>query len=87
MEAVPVLAICGSLRPDSLHRALLTAMQDRAPRIRLMGAELVRDLPLMDPALDRPDSLPSAVREFRMLAEACAGAVIASRSTCTHPPA
>jgi chromate reductase len=78
MEQVPVLAICGSLRADSLHRALLTAVQDRAPRFRFVGADLVRDLPLMDPSLDRPDSLPAAVREFRLLAEACSAAVIAS---------
>jgi NAD(P)H-dependent FMN reductase len=74
----PVLAICGSLREDSLHRALLTAVAARATRFQLVGAELVRQLPLMDPGLDRPDSLPNAVREFRMLAEACAAAVIAS---------
>lgn len=78
MERLPVLAICGSLREDSLHRALLTAVAARAPRLQLVGGELVRQLPLMDPGLDRPDSLPNAVREFRMLAEACAGAVIAS---------
>lgn len=78
MEQLSVLAICGSLRSDSLHRALLTAVQARAPRFRFVGIDLVRDLPLMDPSLDRPDSLPAAVREFRLLAEACAGAVIAS---------
>lgn len=78
MTPVPVLAICGSLRDDSLHRALLTAVGARAPRWQLLGAELVPRLPLMDPGLDRPDSLPSAVREFRLLAESCAAAVIAS---------
>jgi chromate reductase, NAD(P)H dehydrogenase (quinone) len=78
MERLPILAICGSLREDSLHRALLTAVEARAPRFRFVGAGLVRELPLMDPSLDRPDSLPAAVREFRLLAEACAGAVIAS---------
>ena len=77
-ERVPVLAICGSLREDSLHRALLTAVQQRAPRFQFVGAELVRHLPLMDPGLDRPDSLPAAVREFRLLAENCSAAVIAS---------
>jgi colanic acid biosynthesis protein WcaH len=44
METLPVLAICGSLREDSLHRALLTAVQQRAPRFRFVGAELIRDL-------------------------------------------
>lgn len=73
-----MLAICGSLREDSLHRALLAAVRDRAPRFRFVGLDLVRELPLMDPSLDRPDSLPAVVREFRLLAEACAGAVIAS---------
>jgi NAD(P)H-dependent FMN reductase len=78
MEPTPILAICGSLREESLHRALLTAVQERAPWMRLVGGDLVRDLPLLDPGLDRPDSLPAAVREFRLLAEACSGAVIAS---------
>lgn len=78
MERRPILAICGSLRADSLHRALLTAVEERVPAWRFVGADLVRDLPLMDPGLDRPDSLPAAVREFRLLAEAAHGAVIAS---------
>lgn len=78
MEQRSVLAICGSLRDDSLHRALLTAVQARAPKFRFVGASLVRELPLMDPSLDRPDSLPAAVREFRLLAESCDAAVIAS---------
>ncbi|CAN5235796.1 hypothetical protein BH11ACT3_BH11ACT3_05440 [soil metagenome] len=78
MERTTVLAISGSLREDSLHNALLKAVADRAPGFRLVGADLVHDLPLMNPDLDRPDSLPSAVREFRLLAESCRGAVIAS---------
>ena len=78
MGTLPVLAICGSLREGSLHRALLTAVQQRAPKFQFVGAELIRQLPLMDPSLDRPDSLPAAVREFRLLAESCAAAVIAS---------
>jgi chromate reductase, NAD(P)H dehydrogenase (quinone) len=78
MERSSVLAICGSLREDSLHRALLTAVEARAPRFRFVGAGLVKDLPLMDPSLDRPDSLPAAVREFRLLAESCDAAIIAS---------
>jgi chromate reductase len=78
MERTTVLAICGSLREESLHRALLTAVADRAPGFRLVGADLVHDLPLLNPDLDRPDSLPAAVREFRLLAESCRGAVIAS---------
>ena len=78
MEQRSVLAICGSLRDDSLHRALLSAVQQRAPKLRFVGAGLVRDLPLMDPSLDRPDSLPAVVREFRLLAESCDAAVIAS---------
>lgn len=78
MERTPVLAICGSLRDDSLHRALLTAVEVRSPALRLVGTELVRDLPLYDPALDTPDRAPSAAREFRLLAEASRGAVIAS---------
>jgi chromate reductase, NAD(P)H dehydrogenase (quinone) len=78
MERTPILAICGSLREHSLHRALLTAVADRAPGFRFVGADLVPDLPLLNPDLDRPDSLPNAVREFRLLAESCRGAVIAS---------
>jgi NAD(P)H-dependent FMN reductase len=78
MEPTPVLAICGSLRRESLHRALLTAVAHRAPAMRLVGTELVRDLPLFDPELDVPERLPLIVREFRLLAEACSAAVIAS---------
>jgi NAD(P)H-dependent FMN reductase len=78
MEPTPVLAICGSLRRDSLHRALLTAVADRAPRLRFVGADLVRDLPLFDPDLDAPERIPPVAREFRLLAEACHAAVIAS---------
>lgn len=78
MTRVPVLAICGSLRTDSLHRGLLRAIERRAPWLQLLGEELVGELPLLDPDLDAPDRLPAAVREFRLLAEACRGAIIAS---------
>lgn len=78
MERTTVLALCGSLREDSLHRALLTAVARRAPGFRLVGAELVRDLPLYDPALDTPDRMPSAAREFRLLAESAKGAIVSS---------
>jgi len=78
MERTTVLAICGSLRQDSLHRALLTAVERRAPQLQLVGAELVRDLPLLDPDLDTPDRLPSVVREFRLLAESARGGIISS---------
>lgn len=78
MERTTVLAICGSLREHSLHRALLTAVERRSPRLLFVGAELVRDLPLMDPDLDTPDRVPSVVREFRLLAEAASGGIISS---------
>jgi NAD(P)H-dependent FMN reductase len=78
MERIPVLAICGSLRQDSLHRGLLTAVAERAPRLQFVGTDLVRDLPLFDPDLDAPEHTPAAVREFRLLAEASQAAVIAS---------
>jgi len=78
MSRVPVLAICGSLRADSLHRGLLRAIETRAPGFQLLGEELVPELPLMDPDLDTPDRMPSAAREFRLLAEACSAAIIAS---------
>lgn len=78
MERTTVLAICGSLREDSLHRALLTAVARRAPGFRFVGADLVRDLPLFDPGLDTPDRMPAAAREFRLLAESARGAIIAS---------
>lgn len=74
----PVLAICGSLRERSLHRALLSAVAQRSPQWIFVGEELVRELPLLDPDLDTPDRLPSAVREFRLLAESASGAVISS---------
>lgn len=78
MERTTVLAVCGSLRQDSLHRALLTAVERRSPGFRLVGAELIRDLPLLDPDLDTPDRLPSVVREFRLLAESARGGIISS---------
>jgi NAD(P)H-dependent FMN reductase len=78
MLRTPVLAICGSLRADSLHRGLLRAIERRAPGLQLLGAELVAELPLLDPDLDTPDRMPTAAREFRLLAEACEAAVIAS---------
>jgi NAD(P)H-dependent FMN reductase len=78
MERRPVLAICGSLRADSLHHGLLRAIADRAPGWTLVGADLVPALPLYDPDLDVPGRVPAAVREFRLLAEASDGAVIAS---------
>ena len=78
MERTPVLAICGSLRRDSLHRGLLIAVADRAPQLQLVGADLVRDLPLFDPDLDEPEHLPAVAREIRLLAEASQAAVIAS---------
>ena len=78
MERIPVLAVCGSLRQDSLHRGLLTAVADRAPRFQLVGSDLVRDLPLFDPDLDRPGRLPAVAREFRLVAEASQAAVIAT---------
>ena len=74
----PVLAICGSLRADSLHRGLLRAVERRAPGLRLLGDELVPQLPLFDPDLDTPDRMPTAARELRLLAEACDAAIIAS---------
>ena len=78
MERTPVLAICGSLRHDSLHRGLLTAVAERAPQLQFVGADLVRDLPLFDPDLDLPERLPAVAREFRLVAEASQAAVIAS---------
>jgi len=78
MQPTPVLAICGSLRADSLHRGLLRAVERRAPGLRLLGTELVAQLPLLDPDLDTPDRMPTAAREFRLLAEGCQAAIIAS---------
>lgn len=78
MTRVPVLAICGSLRPDSLHRGLLRAVERRSPALELLGEELIGRLPLFDPALDTPDRMPTAARELRLLAEGCAAAIVAS---------
>ena len=78
MTRVPVLAICGSLRADSVHRGLLRAIERRSPGLQLLGEELVGQLPLFDPGLDTPDRMPTAARELRLLAEGCAAAIIAS---------
>lgn len=50
----------------------------RSPELLFVGAELVRDLPLLDPDLDAPDRLPSVVREFRLLAGAASGGIVSS---------
>jgi NAD(P)H-dependent FMN reductase len=78
MVRTPVLAICGSLRADSLHRGLLRAVERRAPGLQLLGDDLVPQLPLFDPGLDTPDRMPTPARELRLLAEACSAAIIAS---------
>ncbi len=75
MSATVALAVCGSLRAGSLHAALLTALERRARRMRFVGAPLVPDLPLFRADLD---PLPTAVVEFRMLAEAADVVVISS---------
>ncbi|MFC0680021.1 NADPH-dependent FMN reductase [Lysobacter korlensis] len=85
MEPKTVLAICGSLRSDSLHFALLSALARRAPRLRLVGQELVRELPLYNPELDEWDRIPAPVREFRLLAGA-AEAVVISSPEYLHAP-
>lgn len=82
MERTPVLAICGSLRAASSNRALLDAFEAAAPDLRFVGSHLVPHLPLFNPDLGsddpRAEPLPAAVREFRLLASAAAGAVIVS---------
>jgi chromate reductase len=78
MEPKTVLAICGSLRSDSLHFALLTALAARAPMLRFVGRELVRELPLYNPELDDWDRVPAPVREFRLVASGSDAVVIAS---------
>ncbi len=80
-----MLAICGSLRSDSLHFALLTALAHRAPLLRFVGRELVRELPLYNPELDDWDRIPAPVREFRLLADA-ADAVVISSPEYLHAP-
>ncbi len=80
-----MLAICGSLRSDSLHFALLTALAHRAPLLRFVGRELVRELPLYNPELDEWDRIPAPVREFRLLAGA-ADAVVISSPEYLHAP-
>ncbi len=85
MEPKTVLAICGSLRSDSLHFALLTALEHRAPWLRFVGRELVRELPLYNTELDDWECIPAPVREFRLLAGA-ADAVVISSPEYLHAP-
>ena len=77
MAPTPVLAICGSLRADSLNRSLLRAIAAAAPDLRLMGSGLVPLLPLFNPDLADAD-LPPSAREFRLIASAAKAAVIVS---------
>ena len=78
MERTAVLAICGSLRADSVNRSLLSAVEASAPHLRFVGADLVAQLPLFNPDLDDPAVLPPVVRKFRLAAQASRAAVIAS---------
>ena len=63
MSRTPVLAFCGSLRPDSLNRALLDLAERLAPDLQFVGADLIPDLPLFNPGLDRANDLPASVRD------------------------
>jgi NAD(P)H-dependent FMN reductase len=78
MSRTPVLAFCGSLRADSLNRALLDLAERLAPDLQFVGADLIPDLPLFNPGLDSGDDLPASVRHFRGLARAARAVVIAS---------
>ncbi len=77
MALTPILALCGSLRAESLNRSLLMAFEASAPDLRFVGADLVPLLPMFNSDLTDGD-LPAAVRELRMLAAAARGAVIVS---------
>lgn len=74
-ERIAVLAVCGSLRANSLNRALLTAVEAMVPELRFVGDELVRELPLFNPDVEE-FSLP--VRQFREAAASARGVIIAS---------
>ena len=79
MSQTTVLSVCGSLRATSVHRALLTIAQDLAPGLRFVGTDLVAELPLFNADTEEDERAhPAAVREFRLLARASRGVVIAS---------
>jgi NAD(P)H-dependent FMN reductase len=76
MTRTPVLAFCGSLRAGSLNRGLLRLAQRVAPELQFVGEQLVGQLPLFNPDLDRDP--PASVLEFRQLARAARAVVAAS---------
>jgi chromate reductase len=79
MTRMPVLAFCGSLRADSLNNVLLVIAKRIAPELQFVGGELVPFLPLFNPDLDASEEgAPASVAEFRRLARASRGVIIAS---------
>lgn len=74
-ERTAVLAICGSLRANSLNRALLTAAEAMVPDLRFVGDELVRELPLFNPDIEE---FSLSVQQFREAAASARGVFIAS---------
>ena len=79
MSRVPVLALCGSLRADSLNLGMLRLAERLAPELQFVGTDIVRELPLFNPDLDLSnDGAPASVRRWRELARAARALVIAS---------
>jgi chromate reductase len=79
MPRMPVLAFSGSLRSGSLNSALLIVAERAAPNVKLLGGELIAELPLFNPDLDvAATGAPASVRRFRELARAAQAVVIAS---------
>lgn len=78
MNRLPILAICGSLRADSLTGNLMDLTERIAPDLQFLGRHLVGRLPLYNADLDSPRDLPAVVGEFRIVALAAKAVIIAS---------
>ncbi len=76
MGSMDLLAISGSLRPDSSNTALLRAAQALAPPdLRVTMYEGLAELPPFDPGLE-PEAAPPVVQAFRAQLQAAGGVII-----------
>ncbi len=76
MSFMHILAISGSLRPESSNTALLRAAQALAPKgLRITLYEGLAELPPFDPGLE-PEDAPGTVQAFRAQIRAAEGIII-----------
>jgi chromate reductase len=64
-----IVAICGSLRPNSSNYALIEAIRDCVPVKTNWKTFEIKQLPFFDPQLQFDPNLPSIVSTFRALVQ------------------